>query len=270
MPCLPSSLQRLGALIALGAASLVASAPATACSKRLRWNDDPPYSMRLPDGRISGWSVDLAQAVLQRMGCRVVLEEMPFARALAELKAGHLDMLDGAFPLPERQAYAHFSMPLARSRNLVFIRRSDAPRFQANSLAELYQTGWRFGAQVGVVYGPAYAALQQDGRFRAKLQVVPRRQSLWQMLALGRVDVVMADELSATHELAAAKLTDVIVATALVVSDEAAPMAFSKATTDAAFVQGFDATLLAMVADGSYERLRQRYGLKGVAPNAKP
>ena len=59
MPCLPSSLQRLGALIALGAASLLASAPATACSKRLRWNDDPPYSMRLPDGRISGWSVDL-------------------------------------------------------------------------------------------------------------------------------------------------------------------------------------------------------------------
>lgn len=253
------------ALLALGAAT------AQACTKRLRWNDDPPYSMRLPDGRIGGWTVELAQAVLQRMGCQVVLEEMPFARALAELRSGHLDMLDGAFPLPERQAYAHFSAPVLRSRNLIFIRRSDLPRFRAQSLAELFESGWQFGAQVGVMYGPAYAALQQDARFRARLQSVPRRSSLWQMLALGRVDVVMADELSAVHELAAARLSADIVPTALVVSDAPATMAFSKATTDAAFVQRYDAVLREMQADGSYERLRQRHGLGATAqPPSKP
>jgi polar amino acid transport system substrate-binding protein len=220
--------------------------------------------MRLPDGRVGGWGVELAQAVLQRMGCQAQLEEMPFARALVELRAGRLDMLDGAFALPDRKAYAHFSSVNSASRNLVFIRAADRPRFGAQSLAELHRDGWQFGAQVGVVYGPAYAALQQDASFRAKLQQVPRRTSLWQMLALGRVDVVIADELSASHELAAAKLRGKIVATPLVVSDEPTSMAFSKATTDLAFVQAYDAALRSMQADGSYRALSQRYDLRGL------
>jgi polar amino acid transport system substrate-binding protein len=227
--------------------------------------------MRLPDGRIGGWTVDLAQAVLQRMGCQVVLEEMPFARALAELKSGRLDLLDGAFPLPERQTFAYFSKPMVRSRNLVFIRESDRPRYRGQSLEELHREGWIFGAQVGVMYGPAYAALQGEERFRARLQLVPRRSSLWQMLALGRVDLVMADELTAAHELAHAQLNTRIVATPLVVSAEPAAMAFSKATTDLAFVQRYEATLLALQADGTYQRLRQRYGLPAAEqPPTKP
>ena len=248
----------------------LAAAPASACVKRLRWNDDPPYSMRLPDGRVGGWSVELAEAVLQRMGCRMELQEMPFARALAELKAGRLDMLDGAFALPERQVYAHFSAPLVRTRNLVFIRAADLPRFQAQQLADLHRADWRFGAQVGVVYGPAYAALQQDEGFRAKLQLVPRRTSLWLMLARGRVDVVMADEMTAAYEIAAAGLQGTVVATPLVVSDGAASMAFSKATTDPAFVQRYDATLQAMWRDGSLQALLRHYGMPGAGSPVPP
>ena len=220
--------------------------------------------MRLPDGRIGGWSVELTQAVLQRMGCSLELEEMPFARALIELKAGRIDLLDGAFALPERQAYAHFSKPLMRSRNLVFIRTKDLPRFREQSLVELHREGWQFGAQVGVAYGASFAALQQDPSFLSALQLVPRRASLWKMLALGRLDVVIADELTASYELAQAKLETQISATSLVVSSEPAPMAFSKVTVDLAFVQRYDAILQTMQADGSFERLRQRYGLKSL------
>lgn len=266
-----TSWRRWGALAALAlglSASAWAQATATACTKRLRWNDDPPYSMRLPNGQVGGLQVELARAVLQRMGCQVRLEELPFARALVELKAGRLDMLDGAFPLPERRAYAHFSEVRSISRNLVFIRAADRPRFQDQSLADLHRQGWQFGAQVGVVYGPAYAELQKDASFRAKLQLVPRRTSLWQMLARGRVDLVIADELSASHELAAAKLQDKIVATPLVVSDDPTSMAFSKATTDLAFVQAYDAALRALQADGTYRALRQRHGLP--APDDTP
>jgi polar amino acid transport system substrate-binding protein len=244
---------------------------ASTCTKRLRWSDDPPYSMRLPDGRIGGWSVDLTQAVMQRMGCQVVLEEMPFARALAELKAGRLDLLDGAFPLPERQAYAYFSKPIVRSRNVVFVREADRARYRGQTLEELHREGWIFGAQLGVMYGPAYAALRNEDSFRAKLQLVPRRVSLWHMLSLGRVDVVMADELTAAHELAKIKLNTRIVATPLVVSADPAAMAFSKATTDLAFVQRYDATLQALQADGTYQRLRQQYGLQAPEdPSSKP
>jgi polar amino acid transport system substrate-binding protein len=245
-------------MLAMG---LLIAAPSQACTKRLRWVEDPPYTMRLPDGRIGGWSVELAQAVLQRMGCSMTLVELPFARALIELREGRIDMLDGAFALPERQVYAHFSTPVARSRNVVFVRNSDRSRLQGKNLADLHQEGWQFGVQTGVAYGPSYTALEKDPSFIAKRQVVPLRTSLWKMLALGRVDVVLADELTARHELGIAKLADRITATDLVISDAAASMAFSKRTTDLAFVQRFNAAFEAMQADGSYDRLRQRYGL---------
>lgn len=244
-----------------GVLALAMSAQAAACTKRLRWHDDPPYTMRLPDGRVGGWSVELTEAVLKRMGCEVQLKEMPFARALTELKAGRLDMLDGVFPLTERRAYAHFSAPTLRSRNLAYIRATDRPRFRAESLAQLARDGWTLGGQVGVVYSPAYAALKQDPELRTQLHLVPRRTSLWPMLVRGRIDVVIADEASARHELVAANLQTEIVATPLVVSAEPASMAFSKATTDLAFVQRYDATVRAMQIDGSYQRLQQRYGI---------
>ena len=238
------------------------AAQVQACTKKLRWYQDPPYSMRLPDGRIGGWSVDLTQELMKRMGCTLVMEEMPFARALLELKEGRIDMLDGAFATPERLAYAHFSKPTLRSRNLVFIRTTDRARFKEQTLGDLHRAGWQFGIQAGVAYGPAYSALEKDASFRAKRQTVPRRAGLWKMLALGRVDVVIADELTARYELGAAKLDEQITATTLVVSEDPSPMAFSKATTDLGFVQRFDTALQTMRIDGSYDRLRQRYGVK--------
>jgi len=241
---------------------------ANACTKRLRWSEDPPYSMRLPDGQISGLTVALAQAVLGRLGCKVELLELPFARALADLQAGQLDMIDGVFVLPERQAYAYFSIPSQRARNVVFVRAADLPRVNTLELADLHQDGWQFGVQVGVAYGPAFAALLKDPGFQSKLQRVPRRSSLWQMLVRERVDVVMADELTGAHEIAAAGLAGQIVPTRVVVSEDPVAMAFSKATTDPAFVSRYNQVLQAMRRDGSYQALMQRYGLRIAAKSA--
>jgi polar amino acid transport system substrate-binding protein len=181
-------------LAALFVGLLVLGVSAQACTKRLRWSDDPPYSQRQADGTVSGLAVELNRLVLHRMGCDVSLVEMPFARALTELRTGGLDILDGMYPLPERAEYAHFSQPQLRSRNLVYVRAADQGKAAGRSLRELFDAGWTVGAQVGVVYGPAYTVLQHDPRFPERVQLVPRRASLWQMLARGRVDVVMASE----------------------------------------------------------------------------
>lgn len=121
------------ALVLLLCLATLCATAAQACTKRLRWNDDPPYSMRLPNGQISGLTVELAQAALARLGCQAELLEMPFARAMAELKAGRLDMIDGVFVLPERQASAHFSAPVQWGRNLVFVRAADASRVRSRA-----------------------------------------------------------------------------------------------------------------------------------------
>lgn len=241
--------------------ALLSPALAQGCVKTLRWNQDPPYSMRLPDGRIGGLHVELHQALLQRLGCRAELVELPFARALTDLQLGRLDLLPGSFDLPERRAYAHFSQPLIKVRNLLYVRAADRQRAAGKGLAELITDGWRVGVQVGVVYGPAFAELLKGSQAAARLQPVPRRNSLWLMLDRGRVDAVPADELSAAHELGGLALAARIVPSGLVLSTEASATAISKRNNDERFLQRFDAALLDMKADGSYAALLQRYGL---------
>jgi polar amino acid transport system substrate-binding protein len=235
---------------------------AAACVKSVRWSEDPPFSMRLPNGRIGGVIVDLHEALLQRMGCRAQLVEMPFARALAELQLGRLDLLPSTFDRPERRSYARFSQPTLQIRNLLFVRREDLAKLRGQSLAQLVAGGWRIGAQVGVVYGPAFAELLKDPAAAAKLVTVPQRQGLWQMLERSRIDAVPADELTGPMELQTLGFSARIVASPLVLSTEGAGTAFSRLSTDEAFVQRFNATLETMKADGSYAALLARYQMR--------
>ncbi len=236
--------------------------PASACVKTLRWSDDGPYSKRLPDGRIVGAMVDIHVELLRRMGCRAELVEMPFARALAELRSGHLDLLPGSFDRPERREYAHFSRPMLLSRNLLYVREADLPKARGLSLAELVAQDWQVGVQIDVVYGPSYVELLKDAQASAKLQRIGKRANLWQMLARHRVDAVPASESSAQQELAELGLQAQIVPSGLVLSEEAVGTAISRLRNDEAFVARFNATLERMRADGSYAALMGRYGLK--------
>lgn len=82
------------------------------------------------------------------------------------------------------------------------------------------------------------------------------------MLVRNGVDVVMADELTAAYEIQAAGLTGQIVPTQVVVLGAPVATAFSKATTDLAFVSRYDQALQAMRRDGSYQALLARYGVR--------
>lgn len=234
---------------------------APACEKTVRWAEDPPYAMRLSDGRISGLNIELTQAVLARLGCRMQLVELPFARALQELESGRLDILPGVFDRPERRAYARFARPLMLGRNLMFVRREALASLPAEATLEgLLGGGWRLAAQPGVIYGPAFARAMAQPALAAQIDWVPLRPGMWQMLARGRVDAVIADEFTAQHELGSLQLLGQVAASPLVISAEPAGHAFSRRRVSAEFVQQFDAALQAYQADGSYAALLRRYG----------
>lgn len=239
---------------------LLAALPVRACEVRARWNDDPPYSMRDLAGRITGLNVDLVEQSLARLGCRARWVELPWARALVELEAGRLDLLPGGFRRPEREAYAYFVAQHVLSRNRLFVRQADRARIgAATRLAEVLRPGLRLGVQIGVVYGPEYAELLAQPGFRAGLTQASSRRSLWQMLALGRVDGVLASEASARWELAQQGLHGDIVATEVVLSDEPAFVLVSKRSMDAAWAQRYQDASDALSADGTMARIVQKY-----------
>ncbi|WP_343624337.1 substrate-binding periplasmic protein [Roseateles puraquae] len=233
-------------------------AGAQACEVRARWNDDPPYSMRLADGRLSGLNVEMVELVLGRMGCRVQWVELPWARALVELEAGRLDVLPGGFRRPEREGYAYFVAQHELSRNRLYVRAADRARVgAATRLAEV--PGLRLGVQIGVVYGPEYAELVSQPAFRTRLTQATTRRSLWQMLELGRVDGVLSSEASARWELAQEGLHQRIVATDVVLSNEPAYVLVSKHSRDAAWAQRYQDASAALKAEGTTARVVRKY-----------
>lgn len=233
--------------------------PARGCEVLARWNDDPPYSYRTADGRLAGLNVELVEQTLARLGCRAQWRELPWARALVELEAGRLDLLPGGLRRPEREAFAHFVAQHVLSRNLLFVRKADRARLGAATRLADVPPGLRLGVQIGVVYGPEYAQLITQPAFRASLTQATARRNLWQMLALGRVDGVLASEASARWELAQEGLSAAIVATDVVLSDDPAFVMVSKRTRDAAWARRYQEASDALEADGTMSHIVRKY-----------
>ena len=241
---------------------LVALLPglALACEKSLRWDDDPPFSMHGAHGEIVGINVEVNRMVLARLGCQARMLKMPWARALKELELGRLDILPGAFKKPEREQYAYFSGPqLAPSRNILFMHRDALARWPIGNLLELQGSAFRLGAQTNVSYGPDYLKLLEDPSFASQISFATSRSGLWRMVDKGRIDGIIADEHSGIYELRALGLSDRIKPTSVVVSTEAAETAFSKKSVDPRFVAAYAEALRALVKDGSYQQIVQRY-----------
>jgi polar amino acid transport system substrate-binding protein len=230
------------------------------CELSLRWDHDPPFSMELEDGSVGGIYIDLNRAVFARLGCQARLVRLPWARALLELEQGRLDVLPGAFRKPEREAYAHFSgVILEPSRNILFLRSDAAQRWPLDNLLQLRDTPLRLGAQIGVSYGADYQTLMADEAFASRVVLNATRLNLWQMVARRRIDGLIADEHSGRFELQSLGLSEHIRPTAVVVSSDAAEVAFSRKSVQPEFVQNYAAVLRGLVEDGSYRRIVGRY-----------
>lgn len=245
----------LSALCLLLATSLPGLA--LACEKTVRWANDPPYDMRGEDGKVHGATADLLREVLTRMGCQAIFVELPWARGLRNLEKGTLDILPGALVTPEREAFAYFSQPTNRSPNVLFVNRRVAERFAFDSLAQLSHSPFRLGIQIDVVYSSEYAALLKQPDFQKRTVAITERRSGWQMIKAGRLDGMIADEVTGLLELQQLGLSDDVVRSPLVVSEEPAAAAFSRKSTDLKFVSRFNQTLAKVIDDGTYVRLVQ-------------
>lgn len=246
-------------LLAL-AVLLVCMQSTAACLLRVRQNADPEVLLPLPSGEHSGPQVEIVREAARRIGCRVQILHLPWARALIELQAGRLDVLPDAQRTPEREVFARFSAGAWLSRNGVFMRTSDLRAQGAPaSLEDFAARRLRLGVQVGVLYGASTDRLLADQRLAALLVRAPSRKSLWNMLALGRVDGVIADESGGRRELHMLGLDHQLSLSAIPLEAEASYTAFSRATVTPELLARFDAALEAMRRDGSFVAIERRF-----------
>ena len=232
---------------------------AASCVKSLRWSDMPPYAFKDAQGTIQGLHINLAQEALKRLGCSVKLVEMPWARAILDLERGKLDLLAGAANTKERESFALFSRATNSARTVMFVSRNSKWHTRFQRLSDILGTDFRLAVRRGSTYSDEYDTLLKNPEFVKHLSFVTAPQSGMRMIAAGRVDGHLGDELGGLHFVKTLGLSNEVQLSTLAVSKDADHIAFSKATHDAAFVQRFNEALRRMVDDGTYIRILEKY-----------
>lgn len=256
---------RLTALLLL--VTLAIPVLAADCVQTVRRNPDPNASIRGPDGQLTGVRIALTVEALRRMGCRAVVADLPWQRAVVMLTQGELDVLPAMHRTPQREAFALFSTRLTPARFRVFVRPGlESPPTDLEALHHAGLNGLTLGLQAGVTYGDALESLLADKAFAAHVARVVSRSGLWRMLALGRVDAVLAEDFSATWELQKLGLAGAAQATPLLIEGQSTSTAFSRRHHDAAFVARFDAALAEMARDGTEQAINERLAQKPLKP----
>jgi len=84
---------------------------------RIGYAPEPPFSFRLPDGRLTGSGPEVARRVFTAMGIREIQGvESEFGALIRDLKAGRFDVIaNGMFVLPDRCREVTFSEPFFKA-----------------------------------------------------------------------------------------------------------------------------------------------------------
>lgn len=149
----------------------------------------PPFEMTDKNGTPTGVSVDLAQALGEFIGRKVVIQNTTFDGLIPALKTGKIDLIISSMTAtPERAKSITFSDPYLRT-GLCLLVRKDA---DGQSIADFNETGRVIAVKKGTT-GHVYTAQHPT---RAKVLVLDKESSCVLEVVQGKADAFIYDQMS--------------------------------------------------------------------------
>jgi His/Glu/Gln/Arg/opine family amino acid ABC transporter permease subunit len=152
-----------------------------------------PFSYHDPTtGQLTGYDVDVARAVAERMGVRVEFVETPWDSMFAALEANRFDVVANQVTItPERQQKYDMSEPYSVGEGVIVTRASD------NSIKSLADLKGKVAAET---ITSNWAQVARDAG--ARVEAVEGFSQAITLLNQGRVDVVINDSIAVYAYLA--------------------------------------------------------------------
>jgi PAS domain S-box-containing protein len=148
--------------------------------------DYPPLSFVGPNGEAAGFSVELLQAAVARMGREVDFRTAPWAQLKDELATGQLDVLPLVGRTPERVPLYDFTIPYLTLHGALFVRHDE---HRIHSLADLP------GKRIAVMKGDNAEEYVLRARLSDDVVSTTTFEHAFRMLAEGEADAVIAQKL---------------------------------------------------------------------------
>lgn len=211
----------------------------------------PPYEMTTDDGGFEGIDVEVAQAIAEKLGLELVVDDMGFDAALTAVQTGQSDIaMAGITVTPEREEVMDFSDSYATGVQVVIVK-EDSPIQTVDDLANADMIGCQ-AATTGYIY---CSDTPENGGY-GEDHVTAYENGALAVMALvnGQVDAVVIDNEPAksfVEQNEGLKILD----TEFAVEDYA--IGFAKGNT--ALKDAVNAALSELIADGTVQSIVDKY-----------
>lgn len=150
----------------------------------------PPFNYQDENGQLAGFEIDLAQAIVAKLGVKADFQPTKWDGILAALEAKRFDVIINQVTItPERQVKYDFSEPYTVSGIQIITRAGEETKI--SKPADLA------GKAVGVVIGSNYEKWLRDNAPKADIRTYDDDATRDQDLLSGRIDAVINDRLVA-------------------------------------------------------------------------
>jgi polar amino acid transport system substrate-binding protein len=198
----------------------------------------PPY-VYIEEGEVSGLATDLVRQVFAQMNKEVIIEVLPWARALKLMQEGGADGIYPLFKKAGREGYlAYGAMPLFIERVHLYSRLDSPIIFNGNfnklvgrslAVTRAFSYGERFDRQVHELF--------------ENLTVVNDEVAKFMLLERGRVDLVVSNQASADYYIEKLGLIEKVKSLGVEVDRKPSFIAFSKKSSKVDLLKEFDRLL---------------------------
>ena len=154
----------------------------------------PPYEMVADDGSFEGIDVEVADAIAQKLGLELIVDDMGFDAALQAAQDGKSDMImAGVTVTEERLLVMDFSDSYAKGVQSVIVTK-DSPITTIDDLASAEMIGCQMGT-TGYIY--CSAAVEDGGYGDDHVTAYEDGAAAIQALMAGQIDAVVIDNMPA-------------------------------------------------------------------------
>ncbi|GAA5786945.1 cysteine ABC transporter [Chitiniphilus shinanonensis] len=239
------------ALIALGtqalAADLLDTVKARGALNVALEGTYPPFNFKDKQGQLTGFEVELARALAQKLGVKAQFTTGEWSGLLAGLQAGKFDVvINQVGDSAKRREVFDFSIPYTYSSAQLIVRRDEKRVFK--SLDDLK------GKKLGLGLGTNYAEFAKSVP-GIDVKTYPGAPEYLQDLAQGRLDAALNDSLMIPFAIKESKLP--VKAGAPVGEVVTSAIPFAKGNPK--FKAAIDQALKALIADGSFRKLSLKW-----------
>ena len=211
----------------------------------------PPFEFVAEDGTITGFDVEMVNAICERVNCVAEFQSTAWDGIFAALAAGEFDMVaSGVSITPERAQIVEFSDPYHVVAQAIAVRVEDA----GVSFDELVAQDATVGAQTGTTN----AFFAEDAFGRDSLNLYDTFAQAVQALLNGDVRGVVIDEVPA--DAFAAEYAGQIVVEIRGLGEDPLGMVFQIGSD---LVDAFDEGLAEIAADGTLDALKAKWFAAG-------